>query len=335
MKASRLFEKILDKWPVKLICFAIAVCLYMFHQISLVEKKTFNVPLKVVQEGSVMKTGNMANSVTVVVRAGRDEMNSIYVSDMTASVDIGEITVPGEYTVPVNLSLSGRLMAMDPIEVRVKPESVTVTVDRKAMKYVPVEVLTAGNPARGYRISSVSVSPDYVGVSGPEKIVDGLESVSVGKADVSGIRRNSEFKASYIEMNRLVSLDYDGDFTVSVRLEQETAVRTFDGIVPVLSGLGERFSVDGKVPPVSVSVSGPLLSLEGMKFAAGSVTADMTSVSAAGKVSVPVSAALPSGLELAGITPERIELTVRENVPAAVETPPPSEPDEPGTGAAE
>ena len=67
MKANQLFNKILDKWPVKVLCLIAAISMYLFHQASLTEKRSFVIPLTVLEEGAVQHTGDFTSTVTVTV----------------------------------------------------------------------------------------------------------------------------------------------------------------------------------------------------------------------------------------------------------------------------
>ena len=47
MNTKRLIDKLFDNWFPKTVCFVIAVLLYFFHQASLVDTKTFVLPLNI------------------------------------------------------------------------------------------------------------------------------------------------------------------------------------------------------------------------------------------------------------------------------------------------
>ena len=76
MSIRQLIEKILNKWPAKIICFLLAIFLYVFHQVSLVEKKSFVVPLRVTENGMVSHVSQIPSSVSVVVRANPAAINT-------------------------------------------------------------------------------------------------------------------------------------------------------------------------------------------------------------------------------------------------------------------
>ena len=101
MKANRFFEKILFNWPVKVCCLILAIALYLFHQASLTEKRSFVIPLTIVEEGLVQHTGDYTSTVTVVVRANTEEISSVHSNQLNAYVNLNNISKNGEYNLPV------------------------------------------------------------------------------------------------------------------------------------------------------------------------------------------------------------------------------------------
>ena len=95
MKANRFFEKILDKWPVKVCCLIVAICLYLFHQASLTDKRSFVIPLTLIEEGGVIHTGDYTSTVTVVVRANMEELSSVHSNQLHAFVNLNGISKNG------------------------------------------------------------------------------------------------------------------------------------------------------------------------------------------------------------------------------------------------
>ena len=167
MNTKRLLDKILDKWPAKVVCLVIAIFLYFFHQASLIESKTFVVPLQLEENGIVMHVGSVPSSVAVVVRTSDEIIKSVLPTDITASVSLDDITAKGSYTLPVKITLSENLMAYDPFEVRLKDDSITISVDKKVSKYLPMAPSVVGEVAHGYEIDSITISPSTIEISGP------------------------------------------------------------------------------------------------------------------------------------------------------------------------
>ena len=152
MNTKRLLDKILDKWPAKVVCLIIAIFLYFFHQASLIDSKTIVVPLQIIENGIVMQIGNAPKSVSVIIRADEETIKSVMPSDISASICLDDITQKGTYKLPVKINISESLMEYDPFEIKMKDDTVTISVDRKAIKYVPIVPSVIGEVANGYEI---------------------------------------------------------------------------------------------------------------------------------------------------------------------------------------
>ena len=193
MSIRTLFEKILDKWPAKIICLVIAVFLYFFHQASLIDTKTFVVPLTIIEDGMVMR------SVSVVVRAEEDAVKSVSISDLTASINLDTITQAGSYKLPIKITLSDRLMEYDPFEVKIKEDTIKIDVDLKTMKYVPIDPYQnqIGEVADGYEIDSIEISPSTVEIMEPASIVAKTDKVIV--QGLQRVQNGAKVKATDIQ----------------------------------------------------------------------------------------------------------------------------------------
>ena len=96
MSKRSLIERLLDKWPAKIICLIISIFLYIFHQTSVIDKRNIAVPLKIVENGLVMHVGKVPSSISVVVRGNNSDIKSVVPSDFEATVTIDDIT-DGKY----------------------------------------------------------------------------------------------------------------------------------------------------------------------------------------------------------------------------------------------
>ena len=65
MKVSQLTEKLRYNITAKIFCLIIAIFLYLFHHMSLLDSKTFTIPLRVQENGIVMNVGDTPKYVNV------------------------------------------------------------------------------------------------------------------------------------------------------------------------------------------------------------------------------------------------------------------------------
>ena len=131
-------------------------------------------------------------SVTLGVRM--QEMNQVDSERISASVDLASISEPGEYELPIQVSSElGTVYARN-------PQKMKVTVEQLVTKTVPVESETSGNIPTGYSISSLSLSPDVITVTGPKSLVDQVYQAVV-RLDVSELNKSFTGSQSFVLMN--------------------------------------------------------------------------------------------------------------------------------------
>ena len=310
MNTKRLLDKILDKWPAKIICLVIAIFLYFFHQASLIDSKTVVVPLNIIENGMVMHVGSTPDSISLVVRAGEETIKTILPSDISASVNLDTITQKGTYKLPVKITLSESLLAYDPLEVKLKDDSITIDVDRKAIKYVPIAPSVVGEVAHGYEIEEISMSPSTVEISGPESIVEATTEIYTTRINVSNAETNFSVETSYQQPNKLVTVIDQGDFKAEVSVKPVVMERIFDAVEIELLNLDPKFDISGDLPTVTIKLSGNMPVLENYILSKHTVQLNLREVTEPGVYTLPLRYVLPANLQLIDKSDEELTLTI-------------------------
>ena len=310
MNTKHLREKILEKLPQKIFCLVIAIFLYFFHQASLIDSKTFVVPLQIIEDGMVMHVGNVPSSVSVVVRAGEETIKSVLPTDITASVCLDTITKKGTYKLPVKISLTESLMEYDPFEVRLKDNTVTIDVDIKATKYVPILPSVVGEVAHGYEIESITISPSTIEVSGPESIVNATEYIYTTRLNVSNAETNFSTETNCQKPNKLLNLVDDETFKATVIVRTKTMERDFTDVPVEILNLNDSLEVSGEPPLVSIKLSGSMPVLENYILTKHAAQVNLREITEPGTYEVPLRYVLPSNLNLVEKTDDELTLTI-------------------------
>ena len=176
MNIKQIVEKVTNNWPIKIICFVLAIILYILHQASMIEKKTFIVPLTIINDGNYTYIGELEKKVSVIVKTSPEHMNSIQTDDITASINLNAKNPNSIY--PVNITVDDSILKIDPLEIQVKPEHIHVNVEEKVMKYVKVIPSIVDEVASGYRIESINCDPPFVEIIGPKSVVEQVDEVN-------------------------------------------------------------------------------------------------------------------------------------------------------------
>ncbi|MCQ2591541.1 MAG: CdaR family protein [Treponema sp.] len=315
-KVNHLVEKILKNWPAKIICLIIAIFLYIFHQASLIDKRSFVLPLSVIQEGAVMPVEDYTKNVNVIIRANTDKITSIHMGHITADINLNNITKPGEYTVPVTVNISNEIMGFDPFEIKVKPETVKIKVEKKATKFVSVEPALVGEPAKGFFVSAVNVTPNYVQIDGPEPMLEDISSLMTNMIDISNASKNLSFEVFAVDRNKMIQLENNGPYKVDISIEPIIMKKKFDNLSLQPMGLSQEIEIISELPKISITLQGTESLLEDFNLNAYSAQIDVSSLTESGKYDVPIKIIYPSYFKLieSSMNIVKIEVEKKSNI---------------------
>jgi len=139
-------------------------------------------------KGLFVDDGNTRPTVNIRFTGSRTTLNSIVNNPtefVTATVDLSNITEPGDYTLPVQVRVNTTLSQSSvTVEDRDKL-SVNVTVSRALDKQVELNVVYNGTVAEGYRSNQPELTPAVIRVQGPEELVSQIQSARV-PVDMTG-----------------------------------------------------------------------------------------------------------------------------------------------------
>ncbi len=313
MNINKLIDRISNNWAAKVICLILAFFLYIYNRTTSLQKKTFTVPLAVEAEGLVMPSANLPKYVKVLVTTTKENMAFIQESDFSAKVDLDNFTEPGEYTVPVSVSVSEKLELLDTFECRVKTETVNVHLDERILKYIPVEVAESGTPAYGYKISQFDISPATVKVVGPSKIVEKTKRIYTQKVIVDGAATSFSLDSKLdTSFNSKIKILPESDFKITVKIEPQEETRKIEKIVPQILNLDPKFEILTELPKIDFSVTGAVLTLDAFLQKSGAVFANLKDISEPGEYEVPLEFNLPAGIKIESKSAETMFLKISE-----------------------
>ncbi|MBR6154273.1 MAG: hypothetical protein IKQ43_07540 [Treponema sp.] len=312
MKIKRLLDKLLENWPAKVICLALALLLYFFYNLSLLDKKTFTLLVSTVENGQMTSATdkNAIKSVKVTVHAKQEQLAGINEDDLKAYIDISSQTAEGTFDFPVLIETSPRLKLMDPLEITSVPENIKTSVEEKKFKYLPVKTSLVGTPARGYEVLSVKVEPTYARIDGPKSIVDSLSHIYTGAINIEGIYRSSEYEVSLINDNQFLKLNETQNVKVTVDLVQSQTSTTFSQVEVTSIGLPDNLYIANGPYSVSLNLSGTVLALERLSESQIMAIANCSSVTESGEYDIPIEITVPSGIQVDAQSIQSVHIVV-------------------------
>jgi len=123
-------------WPAKVLSFAAAVLLLVFHDVTRLEERFITVPLSVQVSSELVPASAFPHQARVRLRGESDQVFGILEEDIVASVDLAGHTTEGEFRAPVLLRRIGTAALGNTLELDVEPDSILVSLERKLLKSV-------------------------------------------------------------------------------------------------------------------------------------------------------------------------------------------------------
>jgi len=312
LNSKKLIYKIVENWPAKVLSIAIALILFVFNRMNTLTTRNLSVPLVIETDESLIPSNAYIKSVRVTLRGEDDSIKSILDRDIEAYVDFSRHEIEGWYRAPVQIRRKESARNVEPLEIAVTPMEISVQLERKASKSVPLIAMIRGKVASGYDLVSHSVSPSEIVVSGPVSIMDSLNEIRTDPIDLDG--RNGDFGiiVNIINPNPVFVIKGSSMAEFNGQVKQSVPVRNYEGIPILLSALDPAFEAYFENMTGSVRLEGNQNLLDNFIPADGFLSVDCSELIMEGIYLLPVTVNLPSGFTLIRNEPKEINLTVTE-----------------------
>ncbi len=310
MDAQKIFEKVIENWPAKVLSVVLAVILFVFHQISTLVEESFSAPLNIESSGVLVPAKSYGESVRVTIRSDDRNINSIDREDIEVYVDLLELDTPGTYTVPVLVRKTGTAAGVDPLEIRVNPSEIEIELDYNIAKSVPIAPNFRGNLDNGYEIVSYSIEPTQVEIAGPQFIINAVTSLSTESIELTGRRSNFVTTSQIAMPDSLMRIQGSGLVEVRGFVEELIMTRNFDNLPISITGLNNRFTAVLNISQGSVRVEGSQNALADYILWGTVLSLDCSNIETTGTVEVPVTVTVPPQFSLIRYEPMSVSVTI-------------------------
>jgi YbbR domain-containing protein len=298
MKAKQVFDKFIENWHIKAICFVIALFLYVIYQNQSVDSKVFSVPLTVESKNGFVSIAPHPRTVAVSVRGKNEELAQVRESDLKAYLDLSYVSKDGTYDFPVLITLSDSASILNPLELKVTPEVVRLRVEEEVTSYIDVVPLVSGKPAYGYSVKKVTVSPEQIAITGPKTMIDNCKSLQSLNVTTSGAKRSFTAKTKVEQKGLFIKHD-DVEVAVTVEIEEIEGSKQFTKLPVKVLNLPPELEIRAMTTDVTVTLNGSLAWLENYKPSESFVTADVSHINSAGTFYVELKYSVPKRYSLA------------------------------------
>jgi len=201
---AKFLDKILEKWPIKALSLIAAIILAVFHRMGTLETRSISIPLSVEANNQFIPSSSFADTVRVSIRGEADTIHSIPEKDIEAYIDLNKYTNEGVYAIPVQIRKKGGALGIEPLQITVLPAEISVTLEQKIVRNIPVYPVFRGTIAHGYELTSQSIIPDSVSAEGPRSILESQYDFLTDTIDLEGRYGNFSILIKVINENPLI-----------------------------------------------------------------------------------------------------------------------------------
>ena len=255
---------------------ALGLWLYVVTVVSPNSDKQYtNIPVVVqgeaiLEDRELMITEMEQKTVNLQLEGNRIDLDKLNSSNITLTVDVSKIDAAGVYNLSFTPSYPGDIPNNSMTVLKRDPGAITVHVEQRISKEVPVEIDYAGTLAEGYMADKENKVIDYesVNISGPKPVVDQITSARIG-VDLEGKNEtiSGQFTYSLCDEKgepvdaQLVTTDVEA-ITLTLKILQ---VKEIDLVVDVIDGGGATKDTSSiTIEPQTIRVSGSDSVLEGL-----------------------------------------------------------------------
>jgi len=183
--------KIIEKWPVKIISVAAALIIAYFHKTSSLEKRAFTVPLQIETNGGLIPASFIESSVSVNLKGEAVSINQINAEDIEAYINLDGYNEERTYRIPVQIRKKGNAAGVEPLEISVFPVEISVLLEQKIRRNIPVFPVFNGTLPPEYELASQLIIPEIVTAEGPRSSIEKQHEFNTENIDLDG--RNEDF----------------------------------------------------------------------------------------------------------------------------------------------
>ena len=218
-------------WILKLVSLFFALFLWYFVVGEDKVDRTIFVPLEIVNLPENMVIANQfKRELEVTVSGPRSLIKSLDRRNITRSVNLSD-ALPGTRVVKNNkssISFPRGVRVM-----RVQPTHIILLLDKLISKSLRIKAVTSGNMVEGYNISSISLEPPALTITGPMKILADQNLLTTNPIDISMLTKSTLINVGLNIEEDIAALIGDPIVTANIIINEKLVEKTVTRI-PVI-----------------------------------------------------------------------------------------------------
>jgi YbbR domain-containing protein len=270
-----------------------------------VERKVTQVPIYYRNLSPALEITDQPGSVDVSIRGRYADISRI--QDIAITADLGGAGA-GANVLPLRVDQVTVPQGVDVVQI--DPGTVTVWLERSDEMRVPIRPNIDGEPAPGFHVRETLVEPAMVTIVGPQSRLRPTASAVTERISIEGRDANLVRDVSVGVSDAQLRLRQPVTARVTVVIEPEPASRSFEALAIAFRNLPEDASATADPATVSVVLRGMGTPIASVAAADLRPFVDVAGL-APGVHVRDVRVMPPVGVEVAGITPATVTVTIR------------------------
>ena len=196
--------------------------------------------------------GPPLKEIEVRVQGALSALEYLSLNKPRYSLDLSSVTI-GVESIPINPDM---LQMPDGVKITcVNPAYLTVRVDRRLKKQVPIMISVSGKPAASFFVDDLLTKPSTVMLCGPEMVLDAIDAVLTKPIDVNG-RSESFKKETALDLGAGVEVcASSGIILAEIYIAEKEVTRRFTDIL--VEGENTPFNFSISPPTITIEIKGP------------------------------------------------------------------------------
>lgn len=240
------------------LCFLLGICFFLPGSCSSLQETVIFIPVDSSQiPAGLTITGPLLKGIEVHVRGPKSTVKILsdlkirYVLDLSgAHVGINSIPIKKDRIIlPEGISI-----------VKINPTFLTVTIENKIKKELPVKISFSGKPATGFIVAGAAAKPLSVIIQGPENILGPMDKVLTKPIEIKGLSESFKKEVALDLVEDLEVISPSGIIFAEILIEEKIISKKFFDIQ--VEGKNSPFSYNITPPALNIEVKGPVNIIE-------------------------------------------------------------------------
>ena len=253
MDTNKIKKLFLHEWQSKLVSLFLAITLW-FYVTYLKNQVEYSVSLPLAfknlpSELIIVDANTHSANIRITVRKNDKEIRD-YSKLFAASVDLSGAQT-GRHSYLIILKPNDPKLK---IKARLIKDQVSLKIDKKISKTLPIKAQIIGTPCQGYVLDDIQLSRHFINVTGPKSVLDSIQQLETGPVDISEASNSIETSSS-LTLPPLTVSKYKKNIKIKLIISERVVHNSYDfklrlhGLLPGLSFSGpKRVNLEIQVP---------------------------------------------------------------------------------------